>query len=201
MNLENAIKTATEEQLRETLIEIFNTVKIALEVYDTGAFETDTRYAAGFHAVAYDVYEKFDILETDDTTHKLNKSEQNETELNTTSDASELTQDDATYEMSTTCMHMYANFTRTGTLTELIDVIEADAVVNVHLDYPMLMVSLLAKDSVARELGVESGTEFWSLFDGSRYIEKPKITVDLVKQFAEYVYERQVYIKPIGPAV
>lgn len=103
--------------------------------------------------------------------------------------------------MSTTCMHMCANFTPTGTLTELIDVIEADAVVNVHLDYPMLMVSLLAKDGVACELGVESGTEFWSLFDGSRYIEKPKITVDLVKQFAEHVYECQVYIKPIGPAV
>lgn len=87
------------------------------------------------------------------------------------------------------------DFTYTGTLTELVEQIEADVFSYEFSSGPPLMAEIEATEDEAEELlevegfSVEPGQTLWILFDESKHIKKPEITLYLVKRYASHVYQ------------
>lgn len=103
--------------------------------------------------------------------------------------------EDQVYSMEVSHMSMQDDFTYTGTLTELVEQIEADVFSYERSAGPELMVKFNAEADEAEELGIELGECFWILFDESRHLEKPEITTDLVEQYAQHIYDGQIYMR------
>lgn len=98
-------------------------------------------------------------------------------------------------------------FTYTGTLTELVEQIEADVFSYEFSSGPELMAEIEATEDEAEELleeeglSVEPGQTLWILFDESKHIKKPEITLYLVKRYASHVYDahiRNIFMEKIN---
>lgn len=99
------------------------------------------------------------------------------------------------------------DFTYTGTLTELVEQIEADVFSYEFSSGSGLMAEIEATEDEAEELleveglSVEPGQTLWILFDESKHIEKPEITLYLVKRYASHVYDahiRNIFMETIN---
>ncbi|WP_293848425.1 hypothetical protein [uncultured Brevibacterium sp.] len=99
------------------------------------------------------------------------------------------------------------DFTYTGTLIELVEQIEADVFSYEFSSGPELMAEIEATEDEAEELleveglSVEPGQTLWILFDESKHIEKPEITLYLVKRYASHVYDahiRNIFMEKIN---
>lgn len=83
-----------------------------------------------------------------------------------------------------------------GTLTELPEKIRKPLFAYDVCNTPKIMTELIVEDEYeAEELDVEMGTRFWQLFDGTKHVEKPELTVDLVKEYAGRVYDGHAYMR------
>lgn len=102
------------------------------------------------------------------------------------------------YTMTVTHMTRQDDFTYTGTLTELVEQIEADVFRYEFSSGSPLMIEIEATEDEAEELSeeeglsVEPGQTLWELFDESIHIEKRRITPYLVRRYASHVYQAHI---------